>query len=184
MRLQGINIRYPPEISRAVLRMTPSLRAMNYQLRLRPLRALGLLAFTAALCASTAAETQLAIAGFAIGQEMKSCPPPSVPMRKGARDDGIACRFPNGVRNALGTAADQLSMASDPSGKIESIVVMGIDAVQAAAWARKAYGAPDEAEESERLSYWGWQRGDAALVIFYHPKEPAASNVMLNRQPR
>lgn len=163
---------------------------MNYPPRPRlPLpHALALLIATATLWAGAIAganaETRLAIAGFAIGQEMKSCPSPAVPMRKGARDDGIACRFPHGARNVLGTAADRLSMATDPSGRIESIVVMGIDAVQAAAWARNAYGAPDEAEENERMSFWAWQRGDATLAIFHNPKEPASSNVMLNRQPR
>lgn len=161
---------------------------MNYPPRLRLPHALALLIATATLwagaSAGASAETRLAIAGFAIGQEMKSCPSPSVPMRKGARDDGVACRFPDGAGNVLGTAADQLLMATDPSGKIESIVVMGIDAVQAAAWARKVYGASDEAEENERMSFWAWQRGDAALAIFHNRKEPAASNVMLNRQPR
>jgi hypothetical protein len=157
---------------------------MKDQLRPRPPNALGVLVVTAALFASTAAEAQLAVAGFAIGQEMKSCPHSSVPMRKDARDSGIACRFPNRSRTVFGAFADQVSVAADQSGKVESVLVVGIDAVRAAAGATDEYGFPDQAEVREKLSFSGWIRGEVRLVIFHHPGDQASSSVILDRYPR
>ncbi|MBT2334577.1 hypothetical protein J7E49_11755 [Variovorax paradoxus] len=126
----------------------------------------------------------MAVAGFAVGQEMTSCPPPSVPMPKGARDCGIACKFPSSSKIVFGVVADQLSLAADESGKIESVLVSGIDAIQATALAINEYGAPDEAEVREKLSYWGWRRGEVRLVIFHHPGDRASSSVILDRYPQ
>lgn len=146
--------------------------------------ALKLLILAATLCANAAAETRLAVAGFDIGQEMTSCPPSSVPMRKGAQSCGIACRFPHKSQVAFGALADQFSMATGETEKIETLLVVGIDAIQAAAAATQEYGAPDEADRREHLWLWVWQRGGAVLAIFHHPQEPSSSNIILYRQPR
>ncbi len=136
------------------------------------------------LFASIAASAQFAVAGFAICQEMKSCPDSSVPVRKDARNSGIACRFPERSRAVFGTPADQLSLATDQQGKVESVLVVGIDAVQAVAKATEAYGSPDASEVHEKLSFWAWLRGDIRLVIFHHHDTPASSNIILDRYPR
>jgi len=143
-----------------------------------------ILVISGALLATIPASAQFTVAGFAIGQEMKSCPDSSVPMRKDARNSGIACRFPEKSRSVFGTSADQLSLATDQRGEVESILVVGIDAVQAVAKAAEAYGSPDASEVHEKLSFWAWLRGDVRLVIFHHHDAPASSNIILDRYPR
>jgi hypothetical protein len=105
-------------------------------------------------------------------------------MRKDARDSGIACRFPNRSRTVFGALADQVSLAADQSGKVEGVLVAGIDAVQAAARATDEYAPPDEAEVRDKLFFWGWIRGEVQLVIFHHPGDQASSSVILDRYPR
>ena len=131
-----------------------------------------------------AASAQLAVAGYAIDQEMTSCPPSSVPRPNDPRHSGIACRFPNKSQTVFGVLVDQLSLAADHLGKIEGILVTGLDAAQAAAGATKEYGAPDAAEVNERLSTWGWIRGKVRLVIFHYSGDQASSSILLDRYPR
>ena len=162
-------------------RNLPSLRAMNYATKPSFVGTLKALVAATALCASAAGHAQLALAGLTIGQEMKACPPLATSMRKDAGSTGVACRFSNGSQLAFGIPADDLSFATDSSGKIEALLVTGIDAIQAAAIATKEYGAPDQAEANERMSTWAWQRGDAMLLISHHPGEPRTSNIILDR---
>jgi hypothetical protein len=157
---------------------------MKIQLQSRALPVLKFLIVAAALVAGAAAEAQLAVAGFAIGQELKSCPHSSVPMRKDAHDSGIACKFPGRSTTAFGAPADEVSLAADRSGSVESVVVMGIDAVQAASRAIEEYGSPDGSEVHDNASVWGWVRGDVQLVIFHNHGDQSLSNVILDRRPR
>jgi len=143
-----------------------------------------ILVVIAALIAGTTAEAQLAVAGFAIGQELKSCPRSSVPMRKDAHDSGIACRFPDRSTTAFGVLADEVLLAADRWGSVESVLVMGVDAVQAAARATDEYGFPDGTEVHDNASVWGWIREDVQLVIFHNHSDQALSNVILDRHPR
>ncbi|WP_143129094.1 hypothetical protein [Variovorax sp. PDC80] len=156
----------------------------HFQPRPRLTGALKVLVISTTLFASIAASAQFAVAGFAIGQEMKSCPDSSVPMRKDARNSGIACRFPEKSRSVFGTSADRLSLATDQRGEVESVLVVGIDAVHAAAKAAEEYGPPDASEVHEKLSFRAWIRGDVRLVIFHHHDAPATSNIILDRYPR
>lgn len=142
-----------------------------------------ILVVSGALFASIAASAQFAVAGFAIGQEMRSCPDSSVPMHKDARHSGIACRFPKKSRVVFGALADQLSLATDQRGEVDSVLVVGIDAVQAVAKAAEAYGPWDASEVHEKLSFWAWLRGDIRLVIFHHHDAAASSNIILDRYP-
>lgn len=160
----------------------PSLCAMDHQTKPCLLACtLKALVFATALCASAAGHAQLTIAGFAIGQEMETCPPLAAPIRKDARSTGIACRFPNASQIVFGVQADDFSFATDSSGKIEALLITGIDAVQAAARATEEYGAPDQTEANERMSAWAWQREKTMLLIFHHPGEPRTSNIVLDR---
>lgn len=105
-------------------------------------------------------------------------------MRKDARDSGIACRFPKGSIAVFGASADEVLLAADQSGNVESVLVVGIDAVQAAARATDAYGPPDGTEEHEKLTLWGWTRGEVQLAIFHHHDDRGLSNVILDRHAR
>lgn len=99
---------------------------MNHsQPRPRFTGAFKVLVISTTLFASIAASAQFAVAGFAIGQEMKSCPDSSVPVRKDARNSGIACRFPERSRAVFSTPADQLSLATDQRGEVESVLSSG-----------------------------------------------------------
>jgi hypothetical protein len=159
-----------------------SLRAMNYEnCPLRPVEVIRALLIATVLLAGASAHAQLAISGFAIGQEMKGCPSLASTMRKDARGTGTACKFPIGSRTAFDVPADDFSFATDSSGKIETILVTGIDAVHAAAKATEEYGSPDLTETNERMSAWAWQRGGAMLLISHHPGEPKTSNIILDR---
>jgi hypothetical protein len=133
---------------------------------------------------SPTASPQLAVAGFEIGQEMKSCPAPSVPIRKDAKDNGIACRFPQKTAAVFGTVPNQVSLATDRLQKVESVMASGIDAVPVVARATMDYGSPDETETRERVTYWGWLRGDTRLVVFHHPADQTRSWLILDRHPQ
>jgi hypothetical protein len=151
----------------------------NWQLRL--VEVVRALVVATVLLTGASVHAQLAIAGFAIGQEMKGCPSLTSTMRKDARGTGNACKFPIGSRMVFGVPADDFSFATDSSGKIKAVLVTGIDAVQAAAKATEEYGSPDLAETNERMSAWAWQRGGAMLLISHHPGEPKTSNIILDR---
>lgn len=154
---------------------------MNYETHACLVSALRALVVATALCIGATGHAQLAIAGFAIGQKMKACPSSAAPMHKDVRDSGIACRFPNRSQTVFGVPVDDFSFATDSSGRIEALLVTGIDAVQAAARATEEYGTPDQAEVNERMSAWAWQREGTMLLISHHPGEPGISNVILDR---
>lgn len=142
-----------------------------------------LIAVVAAMGLSEMATAQLAVAGFTIGQEVASCPAPSLPVRNNDCDIGIACRFPKQSLPAFGVLVDRVGFGTDPSGKIESVLASGIDAVQAAAAATNEYGAPDAIDGRNSVTYWGWLRGDVRLVITHMARDPAASFAILDRYP-
>lgn len=138
-----------------------------------------------ALCSSLSAEAQFTVAGLAIGQEVKACPPPAAPIRKDACESGIACRYPQNSAAVLGTLAKHLSFATDSLGRVESVVAWGFDAPRAVAQASEAYGAPDMTETRNKSTYWGWMRGDVRLVIFHTADEQDGwSSVNLDRVPQ
>ncbi|MBS0455157.1 MAG: hypothetical protein JSS14_27995 [Proteobacteria bacterium] len=129
------------------------------------------------------AHAELAIAGFAVGQEVASCPAPSLPARNNDCDVGIACRFPKQSVLVFGTPAERVGFGTDPSGRIESVLASGIDAVQAAKAATEEFGAPDAMDGRNSVTNWGWLRAGVRLVITELADSPADSFAVLDRFP-
>ncbi|WP_454909343.1 hypothetical protein [Variovorax gossypii] len=84
----------------------------------------------------------------------------------------------------FGTLANEVLLAADQSGNLEAVLVVGINAAQAAAKAADEYGQPDGVEVHEKLLVWSWTQGDVQLAIFHNQVDPALSNIILNRYSR
>lgn len=156
---------------------------MKNRLHRRFRASFGLLVAMAALGLGEVATADLAVAGFAVGQEVTSCPAPSEPIRNNDCDKGIACRFPKQSILVFGAPAERVGFGTDSSGRIESVLASGIDANQSVLAATQEFGAPDAMDGRNSVTTWGWLRAGVRLVITDLADRPADSFAVLDRFP-